>query len=352
MDNPSIKHFVLRTLLAAVPLLALPVAYVLWDPFWVLRSHGGDAMASPHDTELLSRNAGWVAVKNLKQYGDSVKPDSFIFGSSMSQNFHADHWKRYLPEGASVYHMDQSMETLAGIAEKADWLADNGYRVRHALVIIEEEMLHRSPADGDFLFVRPPQTTADVSMARFQWLGFQLFKEPDFLLWTVSARHTAAETSSTRRQFLTTDLPLRDAPRNESRYATFDSLIATDPDAYFTPERLRRIEYNEDLTPPQPAIDGQRMQQLLDIANSLQRQGATFTVIIVPRYHRRHVMAADLEKLRVAFGTDRVHDFSGDAALASDPRRYYDHAGHPTAATCRLLLDRALTANEDTTATK
>ena len=258
-SRASILRFIGRTAFAALPLLLLPIAYALWDPFWVLRDHGDDALGTPGDTARLSRNAGWVAMKNLEQYGDSVRPDSFIFGSSMSQNFHARDWAQYLPANASVYHMDQSMETLEGIADKVEWLAEQGYQVKNALIIIEEAMLHRDPQDNDFLFARPPRGTKEE--VAFQLTAFQLFKEPEFLMWAATGGYLEGVTEA-RRTFLTTDLPTRDPSRNESRYTTFDSLIAVNPDAYFTAERLRRIEYNEALTPPQPAIDERRLSEL------------------------------------------------------------------------------------------
>ena len=337
-SRASILRFIGRTAFAALPLLLLPIAYALWDPFWVLRDHGDDALGMPGDTARLSRNAGWVAMKNLEQYGDSVRPDSFIFGSSMSQNFHARDWAQYLPANASVYHMDQSMETLEGIADKVEWLAEQGYQVKNALIIIEEAMLHRDPQDNDFLFARPPRGVKEE--VAFQLTAFQLFKEPEFLMWAATGGYLEGVTEA-RRTFLTTDLPTRDPSRNESRYTTFDSLIAVNPDAYFTAERLRRIEYNEDLTPPQPAINNRRLAELKRLARLLKRENTSATVIIVPRYHRRPVMPADLMALRAVLGDTIIHNYSGDLTLVNDPRAYYDHAGHPTAATCSALLSRA-----------
>ena len=337
-SRASILRFIGRTAFAALPLLLLPIAYALWDPFWVLRDHGDDALGMPGDTARLSRNAGWVAMKNLEQYGDSVRPDSFIFGSSMSQNFHARDWAQYLPANASVYHMDQSMETLEGIADKVEWLAEQGYQVKNALIIIEEAMLHRDPQDNDFLFARPPRGTKEE--VAFQLTAFQLFKEPEFLMWAATGGYLEGVTEA-RRTFLTTDLPTRDPSRNESRYTTFDSLIAVNPDTYFTTERLRRIEYNEDLTPPQPAINERRLAELKRLARLLKRENTSATVIIVPRYHRRPVMPADLMALRAVLGDTIIHNYSGDLTLVNDPRAYYDHAGHPTAATCSALLSRA-----------
>lgn len=337
-SRASILRFIGRTAFAALPLLLLPIAYALWDPFWVLRDHGDDALGMPGDTARLSRNAGWVAMKNLEQYGDSVRPDSFIFGSSMSQNFHARDWAQYLPANASVYHMDQSMETLEGIADKVEWLAEQGYQVKNALIIIEEAMLHRDPQDNDFLFARPPRGGKEE--VAFQLTAFQLFKEPEFLMWAATGGYLEGVTEA-RRTFLTTDLPTRDPSRNESRYTTFDSLIAVNPDAYFTAERLRRIEYNEDLTPPQPAINERRLAELKRLARLLKRENTSATVIIVPRYHRRPVMPADLKALRAVLGDTIIHNYSGDLTLVNDPRAYYDHAGHPTASTCSALLSRA-----------
>ncbi len=336
MKRGSISHFITRTLIAALPLAMLVVTYLLTDPFRVIR-HYDDGTGARSDTVRFSVNAGWVAITNFERYQPTYRYDSFIFGSSMSQNFSVAHWQQYLPEGSRAYHMDQSMETIEGMTDKLRWLLSRGDTVRHALIIIEQEMLLREPIDDDFLFARPPQTlTLPFATVRFHITAFNSFKDPDFLSW----RFTDGDIRSAwGLRFATTDIQDRIKECNESYYARFDSLIAVDPEEYYTPERLRRIDVTVEPTPERPAIDRHRLDRLLSLRDMLHRHHSDYNIIIVPRFKRTMLHPSDRAVLIALFGAGRVHDFSHDTVLADNPHYYYDHAAHPTSATCRLLLD-------------
>lgn len=350
MSQRSIKYFIARTLLAALPLALLVVGYVTMDPFRVLR-HYDDGAGEGADTVRMATNAGWVAVTGFERYQPQHKFDSFILGSSMSQNFRADLWQQHLPAGSHVYHMDQAMETIEGMTDKLRWLLSRGDTVRNALIVIEEEMLHRSPLDDDFLYARPPQTVpSPFAGLQFHLTAFNLFKDPEFLGWLLLDRDIH---SALGKRFTTTDVPDRIAEINESRYTHFDSLIAVNPDEYYTPERLRRIAWTIEPNPVEPAIDaaprgettrhsGVALSQLLALRGALNAHRCAYTIIVVPRYHREPLHPADRLTLCEVFGSERIHDYSHDIELATCPRYYYDHSAHPTAATCSLLLHRSL----------
>ena len=81
--NPGINKFIMRTLVAALPLLLLVGIYVVRDPFHVVHPV---ASTEHGDSVVAGNNAGVIAVQTYLAHNCERRYDSFIFGSSMSQN--------------------------------------------------------------------------------------------------------------------------------------------------------------------------------------------------------------------------------------------------------------------------
>ena len=115
----SMKKFVTRTVLAASPILLFIVLYVIADPFNIVNPITKDA--NGRDSVIVGNNAGFTSIETYLLYNDQYHYDSFILGSSVSQNFKASYWKPYLESTASILHFDASSETLTGIINKMVW---------------------------------------------------------------------------------------------------------------------------------------------------------------------------------------------------------------------------------------
>ena len=150
--KPGLKKFILRTLLALSPVAAYVALYVALDPFKVIRPYNGVSIA-PGDSLERIPNKRYVAIEGLKYYNPQHHYDSFIFGSSISSNFTAEAWKKHLPPDASVYHFTAGANTLTGIRDELRYLIDHGYPVRHALLIMEDEMFQRKPRLNELPYV-------------------------------------------------------------------------------------------------------------------------------------------------------------------------------------------------------
>ena len=335
------KRFVLRTLVALLPVLLLVALYVLKDPFHVLRPYDGNAPAVT-DTVGLTVNTGYQSIEAFKHYYPQRQFDAFIFGSSLSGYYRVEDWLKHLPGGASAMHFNASRETLQGILNKLNFLAARDVKVAHALIVMEDEMLQRKPLDSDVLYVQHPQTTSKVSWWEFHQLFFNAFRHPElvaFTLWpSPSTAHLALE-----HGFATTDIPDRIEPINESYYGWADSLIVANPDAFFTPEHLAQYSHPLRKQPcPDKITDGVEdlLQQISQVLTDL---GTDYQIIIPPHYATEAISSADLYRLESIFGNNRVHDYSHDPMLGGDLHYYYDD-GHLIAQVCAQLMDSAYAA--------
>lgn len=338
MDSKkTLTSFIVRTLLAVIPVAIFAILYVISDPFGVV--HGYRPPYAPGDTLAINFNAGYVAIESYRKHNPERHYNAFILGSSMSQNYKASWWKAHLPADASVCHLDASMETVEGIRNKLLMLERDGTPIRYALVVIEEEMLHRTPDEQSHLFAQHPATTSPWQWVPFHLTFFKSFKQPALVAHAIAPRHTTQALLNAK--LVSGNLPQRIEEMNESYYGRFDSIIATDPNAFFTPERLAKRRFNELPRPLAPAIDARLNTRLREIRGVFDRQGTQYLILIPPRYRRVTLNAYDHCTLNEIFGSKNVFDFSDYAPMANDPRCYYDNPAHLIAAKCKILLDSA-----------
>lgn len=335
------KRFVLRSLVALLPVLLLLALYVIKDPFHVLRPADG-LDNNGVDTVALTVNTGFQSVEVFRLFNSQRHYDAFIFGSSLSGYYRVGDWMEHLPADASAMHFNASRETLHGILNKLNFLASRGVNVAHALIVMEDEMLQRKPLDGDVLYVQHPLTTPKVSWWEFHQLYFNAFRHPELVAFTAWPSPLTASLAL-EDGYATTDIADRIVPLNESYYGWADSLIAVHPDAFFTPDHMARFTHPMRQQPCPDKVTPAVEELLQEIARRLRDLQTDYQIIIPPHYASEAISTADLYRLECIFGLERVHDYSHDAAMGGDLHYYYDD-GHLIADACARLMDSAYAA--------
>ena len=333
----SIKKFCLRTLLAAMPVILFMAFYALVDPFHVV--HPITNGVQEHDSLMVSNNAGFTSVETYLLYNDQYHYDSFILGSSMSQNFKARYWKPYLDSTASILHFDASSETLEGIINKMNFINNHGSTIRNALIIIEVEMLRRQPQEDEMLFIQHPSTSGAKNWFKFHTLHFNAFRDFTQIEHALFPHKYNDEMRQEKK--IASIAPDRIAHLNEMFYGEFDSIIAQNPDNYFIPELLATRKYHILPTAISPAINDKVEEQLKQIKLILDRNHTNYTILIPPHNNRPQLQWHDLWVMKSIFGEEKVHNFSSHPELVFNERVYYDNMGHLISAKCKVLLDSA-----------
>lgn len=338
MRKKGITRFVMLSLLALLPVLLVFGLYVFKDPFNVIRPYDGNAPASA-DTVQLTVNTCYVSTEAFRYFEPTRHFDSFIFGSSLSGYYRIQDWVPHLPADASPFHFNASRETLQGILGKLNYLERCGVTVKNALIVMEDEMLKRMPLDGDVLYVQHPLTAPNVSWWKFHQLYFNAFRHPELVAFTLLP--SAATTRLVLdKGYATTDIPDRIKPINEGYYRWADSVIAVNPDAFFTPEHLARYDQPMRQMPYPDKITPAVNELLTSIADALKRHNTDYQIIIPPHYAWEAISSNDLYTLEQIFGMERVHDYSHDPKMGTSLRYYYDD-GHLIAQECARLMDSA-----------
>ena len=256
--QPGIKKFVCRSLLALLPVALFAVIYLVVDPFKVVHPYDGISIA-PGETLERMPNKRYVAVEGLKYYNPTRHYDSFIFGSSISSNFTAAAWAKHLPDSASIYHFTAGAETLSGIRDELRYLIDHDIPVRHALMIMEEEMFSRPKRYEEMPFVPHYDVSPAITRLHFHRLHFNAFRDPYLFLYKLWPTQGLADKLVEDGKMST--IPSgRDELINEDSSRGLDSLILGNPEQYYG-ERMWLVEMVP--TPdPKPLSIGDEAQQL------------------------------------------------------------------------------------------
>lgn len=333
----SIKKFILRSLLASLPFFLLVAFYAFRDPFHVV--HPIISNSDGRDSVVAGNNAGFVSVETYLAHNSEQHYDSFIFGSSMSQNFKARDWQQHIGNDASILHFDQSSETLEGMINKMRFLNEHGTTIKNALIVIEEKMLRRHPVENDILYAQHPATTGAHNWFNFHCIFFNALRNTSMLKKTILNK--IDEEKEQQKRQLNDEVADRTDINNEVYYSIIDSLLEHDPSKFFTPERLASRIHAKLPGQVGPAINEELETQLKTIKEILDKNKTIFLVLVPPCNYKQTLMKPDLWVMKSIFGQDKVHDFSSAEGYVNNEFFYYDKMGHLISAKCKVLLDSA-----------
>ena len=337
MKNQGFTKFVLRSLLALSPVALFVALYLTVDPFKVVHRYDGISIAAGDSLERMP-NKRYVAVEGLKHYNPSHHYDSFIFGSSISSNFTAAAWKKHLPASASVYHFTAGAETLSGIRDELRYLFDNGYDVRHVLIVMEAEMFHRPKRYEEMPYVPHYDVSDAISWLHFQRLHFNAFRDPYMFLYQLHPTQWLAD-KLLEDEKMTTVPSGRDEVINEDSSYGLDTLLLANPERYYQERCPWLIEMVPQPNPMPLDIDDSNRGVLQDIAAMLRDHGVDYVIIVPPRFRSQPLSPIDHQALCELMGADQVNDFSADSTLIHDLHSYYDGV-HILTHRCSEMIDR------------
>lgn len=323
--NRSIKYFVLRSaaVILPVPLLLL-TAYILLDPYRTLR-HYDNYFAD----NALYVNKTMVTVETyLNNRARGMEYDSFIFGSSISVNYLADDWRRYLPAGASPFHFDGSSDRLDIIADKFEWLAERD-TIAHALIILDPMWLYKSD-ERSIMMATYPALVHNRNWLQYHYTFVNTFCDINLLMSYIPYCLTGRKVmysprfDDTGTVFETQNFADYRSDINEEYSPRLHS------HSLDTPEFIHRFGTSVTLveTPVQqpPQLTGKTLDYLHRIARVVRRQHTDLMVIVGPNMQARTLNPADADTLRAIFGPRNVADLSATMlpeALSADSL-YFD----------------------------
>lgn len=164
----------IKSLLLALPFIALIGLYIVKDPFMILREY--DDYDHP---EVRYPHFGYMTWMKYKKY-DAIKHyDSFIIGASCSAAFQSYEWKKYIK--GTPFRLLGSNENLYETAAKINKLIDEkGSKIKNILLVTDKTLLAVSTPESGLMHIYP-QELSGKSMFEINKEFIKGYFTPEFL---------------------------------------------------------------------------------------------------------------------------------------------------------------------------
>lgn len=309
-------------LIGAVPFAMVVIAYIIADPFKVIKSYDPIFLGNVKGEVITSRD--YVGTVTLLNNYEHFPYDAFVFGNSRSFIFGVDDWKQHLPSGSHCFHYNAPSETLYALTKKVEFIDKKGLSINNVLLVLDQEILAGDQPRSGHLFAMSPQLVDYDNIVDFQLSFFKAFLTPDFLRAYLDFKLTGE-----LKPYMVESHLLNEATReydevtNELRMDYYEDQI--DQGKFFTQERMARFYQRDSAEAYYPQVIAESHKALLQkIQRVFADHNTDCKIIISPAYDQKKLHPDDLEYITELFGERCVFDFSGKNRFTEDYRNYYE----------------------------
>lgn len=319
------KRFIRNILLVFSPCIILLGWYIIDDPFMMYWKYDnlyecGQRKQCVNDT--------YRGIRWMNQYDDSMHYNSFIIGSSRSDFYYVDEWKKYLGDNAACFHFNQSGDNLLGTLLRTQYLYNHYAPIDNILFIMDKEYLEDMKPHKGHLFRQPWQVTQEWDFFSYNWECVRAFYTIEYQrkYWNIDKEEAR--------------LPYYYIPEyNEVHKDGAEALLDSDPNAYYATldryYRLYKRNYTDSVA--NPVIKKEQRNALEQLHALLIKGNTDYRIVISPLYDQIALNPADVRILLDIFGEDKVFDFSGVNEYTNEVTNYYE-VSHYRPKLCNVLL--------------
>jgi hypothetical protein len=321
------KDFLRHITLFILPFILLLIVYVAVDPFMLYWKYDN---LSQYGSPKRCVNDAYRAIKCMDLYEDSIDYNSFIIGSSRSEFYYIDEWKRYIGEDAQCIHFGQSNDNLLGTYQRICYLDERYDEISNLLIIMDSEYLSDVSAHKGHLFRQPWQVTDENDLMAFNIEFLRAFYSWDIL-----------KSFFSQQSLLENELPFEyNMIYNETYKVGAEQLIESNWNEYVrhikdTFYQFYERNYTDSIA--DVAIHTEQYKLLKEIAEIMKRNHTVYRIVISPLYDQVQLNPNDLSVLHEIFGKENVFDFSGVNEFTNEMTNYYE-TSHYRPKVCKEIL--------------
>ena len=327
--------FIIKLLLYLSPLLFVLAIYAYKDPFKVLYHH--DHFFSPVDSIYYETDGDYISTQTLIQSYDKYHYDSYIFGSSRSDNYLVAEWAKHIHSN-KCYHYDAGWESLYGVEKKFQLLKERHYPIKNALLVFDDELLSNLSNGEGHLRLKHPLLSGQ-NMFDFQAEFLKDFLDRDFLRAYIDFIFSGhVKKYMIDKGVMSQPIKFKyDESANEELLFLEDK-IDKDSMAYYN--SVKKVLYTRDtaLHYSKPVIGMEQKKLLNNIKAILAENHTSYRVIISPLYDQLKMDSTDLKTLQEIFSKEDVFDFSGINNYTQNKFNYYE-ASHFRIRVCTAIMN-------------
>jgi hypothetical protein len=297
-----------------------------------------DGYYQPVDSFYYGLDDDYVATQTLIQNFPKYNYNSFIFGSSRSDNYMVSEWRKHT-KADNGYHFNAAHESLYGVAKKVEYLKNQNRVMKNALFIMDAELLSGLSNDNGHIGIKHPATSGE-SYFQFQAEFVKDYFDKDFLFAYLDLLFTKkVKPYMTAKGVIGLDRFHYDVTSNEFLQSYMENMIITDSPAYYA--GLKDVFYERPATEQysKPVIGAEQIKLLNSIKATLTAHKTDYRIVISPLYNQQKLDTTDLRILQKIFGAQYVFDFSGITEVSKDKHNYYE-ASHYRPHVCTAIMNK------------
>ncbi|MCM1005772.1 MAG: hypothetical protein NC402_05685 [Prevotella sp.] len=242
-------------------------------------------------------NKGLTTVRAFEKGNPRYRYNSFIIGSSISMHYRIDDWLKYLPEGASPFHLDSSMQSVRCTRLFLEYLEKNAAAIDNVLIVFTPFIFESADEDEPVhTYATPPQIMQSVcDKAKFHYRFFRDFANYDFF----SQYSPLSSLGEDSQSALPTELDhnnfnsyIYDPATNEVCNPALDKLIDESPDEYYASHEIIDFDLKAPYHEVKPLTDSQK-EDLRIIAAILKKHNTNFKILLTPELMLRTISPED-----------------------------------------------------------
>ncbi len=327
------NSFLRKLLIFSIPILLYIIIVLSLDIFKIFKDYD-----NYYDQDITTLNRSLVSTKIYLKHKDSIKYNSFIFGSSRSQAFKTPQWTKYLPDDAVPFHYDAHSEDLYGIFKKIEFLDSIGANIDHTLIVIDRETLAGTSKRLEHLLINPLEF-GDVTKLQFYGSYIKANLNPRFILAYTDFKFFKTYRSYMKNYVRIDKYPDTFTPVFNDSYYGLAKEIKEDSLGYYKRLKQKGVFYKR----PRPSITTLKKTEkevalLSSIKAILNKHNTNYKIVISPLYDQIPMEKEQLALLYSIFGKENIYNFSGVNSLTSSISNYFE-SSHYKPKVANTILD-------------
>ncbi len=315
------KKLLINLILAGLPLFILIGIYIYNDPFKVI--YHFNAYFDPSDSAYFELDDDYISTQTLIQNNPEYKYDSYIFGSSRSDNYLVSEWQKHI-KGGNCYHFNSAYETLYGVEKKLLFLKEHHFALNNALFIYDNELLAKTENEKGPIRLKHPALSG-MSWFEFQGEFLKYFFDKDFLFAWLDLRFSGhLKKYMAEQNIMGLDQFNYKAASNEFLQSAIEQKLITDSNEFYASRKHIFYERDTAVHYTEKAIGKKQLQLLRSIKEILDENHASYKIVINPLYNQAKMDTTDLKTLQEIFSEEHVCDYSGKNQIASNIYNYFE----------------------------
>ncbi len=314
------RNFLRKILIISIPFIIFLIILIYIDPYKIIWEY----KTEDYNEFIIPFNKDVVSTRLLIENNKTIKYNSFIIGSSMSQAFETNYWKQYLREKSSIFHLSAYDENLIGTYGKLKLADELGLEIKNVLWILDVgcfslENINSNVARKHYLHTNKPVQFHLDYLKSFTKIKFSL----SILDYSIFSTHRKYMGS-----YIIDNPKKRNLITNDQDYQDEETFVKKDSLKFYNSNRLNKFVNRKPLVLERRTfINSEEQKKLfLKINSILKKHKTTIKIIIPPSYEEFWLSNTDVKFLNDVFGKKNIYNFSGRNEITKSIGNFIDES--------------------------